>query len=892
MFTSDIKAYLTGERRELPTPDALKEIAKYLFKTYGWVSIPYVISTKYKDGKDGIQKDMFGTFSWKNTDYIKKPSLKQIENAPWDRANAIALATGTVSGNLVAIDLDDGKKVEGLIEELTQRYPIFVSKTRRGYHLIFTVMNENDIPPTKSNVGDVHYGLIDTRGNGGIIIFPPSYYFDPNSKELLWRYKLIYTPSLFRPLTHDEWESIQKVLRIFQTQKVYNQKNITLVETTHTSTELEQVISVLKPYWVEGNRHELTWFLSLWLRSANVSKEKTRELIKKIVKLAGDDELKDRLRTVEDAYENADLYGFYGGSLFGLMSNIAPSLNLDAKSDYFKLVEIIKHPSRYFREPKAYRMGFNKYIFVDPVGGEVWRYKFIDDKIENKKKFVPDTAIFYGFPLYITRVETPYGVEFWRIKWVTKNGKEFTFEGDVNQIVSVMKKETLVLKEDSAKDTLSRILTAADSYGLVYKEIGGQPGFYIVNDKLMPIDVKLPSYTIDNLRASVGALNKIADYFSHTPAHFATVIKWGLLAPFSFAIKQKTKNFLPWLYLFGQSNTGKTTLGQIVLFMWGVKDTKHERTSQAAATPPRLANILGQDTFPVLINEYGDILNEKFGMAEMIKNAIESTISRERMQGVDTMVTFYALAPAMLTSQRATPNDIALKKRMYLIAFGFNHVRKHKQILEFQKEIEPLFPQLVYIGAWVADKIQEDPSMLNLDWRKVADDLLQQLYHTVGMDVPNWAGEWLPFDWFEDMENEAPRRVRQAMAEDVFQGFRKAGISLKDNSFETAVKMAINTGAIQWAAYGERSERVYITKELMTKIKDVLGDQPLSALPELVGRKSWEYSLQKIDGKMVRVVAIPFSDFVNFLKPSVDGEEVKEDIDGKSDLLDYEEWEV
>ncbi len=897
MLTSDIEAYLKGEKRELPSSEDFKEIAEYLFSMYKWVSIPYIITTS-QDG-DGLKKNLVATIKWKNTSYLNPPSLEKIKKADWQKANALALATGIVSGNLVAVDLDDAEKSKDVVEEIRQKYPVLVSRTRRGFHLIFTVTSKKDIPPTRSNVGDGKYGMIDTRGNGGIIVFPPSYYLDPAKQSVLWRYKLIHIPPNFRPLTHDEYDSLKKILHILD----YNQsapqvlnlpQPATVERTVSERLDKDSLVDVLRNYWVAGTRHQLTWYLALWLRSAGVSESDAIAIVKEIAEMAKDTEIEDRARAVKDAYESADLYGTYFSSLYGTMKSIGQTVGMDVRSDYFKLVDAIGHPSKYFGEPKAYRMGYNKYIFVDPTVGEVWRYKYIvgmDKKTkEDVKKFVPDVAIFYGYPLFIVRVKTPYGKEFWKVKWGVKRGKVYEFEGDVSRIVNMMKKKTLVLKEDLARDTLSRILTSAETYGLEYSEIGGNPGFYIYNDKLMTIGVNLPSYSEDLLHTSVQTLDIIYDYFSHVPEHFATVVKWGLLAPFSFAIKQKGGKFLPWLYLFGQSNTGKTTLGEVVLSMWGVADQAHEKTSQSAATPPRLGRALEQDTFPILINEYGAVLNEKFGIAEMVKNAIEGTVSRERMEGVEDMHTFYALAPAMLTSQRAIPEDTALKRRMFLVAFGFNHVRRAEQIEYFRENILPLFPRLCYIGAWIADRIQEDPSLLSRDWMEVADELLVGLYRAVGRDPPEWAKKWLPFDWIEDMENEAPMRVRQAMANDVFNGFRKIGVSLRDNSFEDVVRTALQTGAVPWAAYGDRSNRVYITRDFMSRIQAVLGDQPLSALPELIGQEKWEYTMQKIDKKTVRVISVPFEDFIGFLKPVVGSETVKDE--KKEDKLKIDEWEV
>jgi Cdc6-like AAA superfamily ATPase len=62
-------------------------------------------------------------------------------------------------------------------------------------------------------------------------------------------------------------------------------------------------------------------------------------------------------------------------------------------------------------------------------------------------------------------------------------------------------------------------------------------------------------------------------WFSSVREQFMTALKLGLLMPFSFAIKQKfkgEKGFLPWLYIYGQRDTGKTTTAEIILYIFNI----------------------------------------------------------------------------------------------------------------------------------------------------------------------------------------------------------------------------------------------------------------------------------------------------------------------------------
>jgi hypothetical protein len=48
---------------------------------------------------------------------------------------------------------------------------------------------------------------------------------------------------------------------------------------------------------------------------------------------------------------------------------------------------------------------------------------------------------------------------------------------------------------------------------------------------------------------------------------FPTIIKWSIISPFSYILKQNNK-WIPFLLLYGWSNAGKTTLGKIILSIW------------------------------------------------------------------------------------------------------------------------------------------------------------------------------------------------------------------------------------------------------------------------------------------------------------------------------------
>ena len=114
------------------------------------------------------------------------------------------------------------------------------------------------------------------------------------------------------------------------------------------------------------------------------------------------------------------------------------------------------------------------------------------------------------------------------------------------------------------------------------------------------------------------------EWYSHLGERFTTVIKWGLLAPFSYAIKQKRGTYgihFHWLLLHGAGSTGKSTLGKIIRAIWNLPPD--EKGGSHIDTIPRFGKVVSEGTFPILVNEVADVL-AKENLREVIKSAIES----------------------------------------------------------------------------------------------------------------------------------------------------------------------------------------------------------------------------------------------------------------------------
>ena len=117
------------------------------------------------------------------------------------------------------------------------------------------------------------------------------------------------------------------------------------------------------------------------------------------------------------------------------------------------------------------------------------------------------------------------------------------------------------------------------------------PGFYL-------IDNKIEAYKVDHKRPTDEEIKKCADLLLSLQSEykrkeiFPTFLKWGIMSPFSYILKQiDGEQWMPWLFPYGWTNTGKTTNGKIVLAIWKKhKDkTKHDIGFSAADNVARFA---------------------------------------------------------------------------------------------------------------------------------------------------------------------------------------------------------------------------------------------------------------------------------------------------------------
>ena len=182
------------------------------------------------------------------------------------------------------------------------------------------------------------------------------------------------------------------------------------------------------------------------------------------------------------------------------------------------------------------------------------------------------------------------------------------------------------MKKPEAKDALIAIVERYEELELAEINDGIiQPGYYKINGKIRGFGINqglnLNPRRIDEDRKAVLECIDFLEEFqirSKKKVAFPTVLKWGILAPFSFITKTQSRGedqWLPWLYLYDTTDSGKTTLIiNVVLGIWGRYDKDHDeihfRGPGNIDSPSKLGKTVSKTTYPILVDEIGGLLSE------------------------------------------------------------------------------------------------------------------------------------------------------------------------------------------------------------------------------------------------------------------------------------------
>jgi len=467
---------------------------------------------------------------------------------------------------------------------------------------------------------------------------------------------------------------------------------------------------------------------------------------------------------IKDVDINIDVSGFF--ELF------TKKLRDESKALYLlmKLEEKIGRPSPY-KDPvyNEYKRETDYFITLRGLGRTS---KFVKTKDDLREDRIIIYASLENLIVYRTSGNEPYYIA----EWLETNGRRFVTEGVIDEHVEQLKRQGVVVSRQNIHDCVSVIFKAFEYKKIAsIKEEMKIEGLYILNDELRWSREDFYQPDRDKLKEALEVLNDLSRYYDFAIEIFSDSVKYAILSPISFALKQSGRNPLPYAIYQGPPDTGKSTLAMLSLYIWGA--SSENASISRNVTPARLGRKIGQWTYPIIMNEAEGIKFVNPEVWAMIRDAWDTLKFREKYTSGGTIFTAeYSMAPLILTSRRGlyeTLDDDEKKRFHFFNLTGKPRISRNK-IEEFDKKYgkwgSKLRMKLVYMAPFIYQwlKINWDKILskdMRFEWKEIGEEILRYLYKEAGLETPEWIEKRYDPQSLEEYEDELVEEIKIALKE-------------------------------------------------------------------------------------------------------------------------------
>lgn len=532
-------------------------------------------------------------------------------------------------------------------------------------------------------------------------------------------------------------------------------------------------------------------------------------------------------------------------------------------------------------------------FYVDEKLGQICLGLLKDDGIFPLKSIIniiPKKLIVYKNPL-LPMAEPKVELEYYE-----KNQKNYVSKiGPLNSTFDILKelqRKNYVLNKTKSEDAFNSIISAMKEHdGLVeYKTDVTTSGYYYIDGKMVKKNTSIDNIEIrkEDVIQCCNFLNKVSSMWKDRSI-FPTVLKWAIMSPFSFMIKsnQEEIKWMPWLQLYGQGQSGKTTLGLISLYIWNKKPSTHNKGFNNIDTTARLGEVVSKDTHPILINEVGSLSETgKFrrytGILELIKHAVESHVVRGKLVDYNRYEEILALSPLILTSNYSPPNDGSLSRRFTSIHFSKDEKKESDEQLSFGKIMEENRKYLPVLGKFTEQYIDKDPSVLfRRDWKDIAKKTLIDFYQFADLEKPEWIDYFIEQKDAIDESNEKTMfALRAFLVDRINSAFSRN--SRNDNNFnglKEKLEYCLDYNLVPFlhriTSKGRVKENtIIITHDILDEMnKSWTKIENITTLKDIGLQLGLEHGGKYLNDKKTKVVFGPQSKLVKFINPEILSEE-------------------
>jgi hypothetical protein len=532
---------------------------------------------------------------------------------------------------------------------------------------------------------------------------------------------------------------------------------------------------------------------------------------------------------------------------------------------------------------------YAKITHIEPHGeGKRLEYATIHQQI------IYEGIVINAIPIKITKYQSPitttttkYDILFESPTGITL----LTGPATIEEILLLLRSNGHVYDSRAAERVLPAILSGyyRDNKMEIRSELE-TPGFYLINGKVQAYGYTPHDYEED----IVGCTRLLDDLASRykRPEIFATLIKWGLIAPFSYVLKQmKDKTLcLPWKYDYGETHAGKTTNGEIVLRIWRIDDSDHKKGFTSVDTTPKMGFAIMHSTFPMLVNEVPDLNDPKKGdWVEAIKNAVYDETFRNRVEGsrFDHYRPFPAYRAFYFTGNPFPPDNPAFQRRMFPTYYSHDDIPAEKK--EFEAILKKQGDKLGTLGDFTAKFILKNNDCLKKDWRQLTTEILIAFYKVAGREEPSWVHLLSAETQLEDIMEAQKQVFRGFLMRQVNDIHARHFNSLtgsvgqeceRNVDFESRLIFCLDKELIPFLRRKSKgASDVIILHDIVTELKRQRIDY-ISSLPQLqsmIGGGS-KHDPVRLDGsrKQHKAITVDINEFIRFIYPSASEEDLNQ----------------
>ena len=350
----------------------------------------------------------------------------------------------------------------------------------------------------------------------------------------------------------------------------------------------------------------------------------------------------------------------------------------------------------------------------------------------------------------------------YEVHFISKNPAEphAKITGTLQEIWEGLKDTSYILNSSVAQNALTCVFSHyLKQNWFEKKQEDLQPGFYYINNELIASGFEEKEYTKEDLQKAANFLNEYI--YSHpNPTLIASIIRAGILLPFSFAQKQavlagKLRKRMRYLFLCGETKSGKTTTAMLLSQIWTSDEKISNKISYASfCTEARAAKHLSSSTHILIVDEVNRDL-ETSTVKELLKYAQEDTMARIILSKTQKQIHYPALSAVIMTSNSHFPEDPALLERFLVFRF-----RKHDKIsavarAKYEKED---FNSLWSLGQFIWNYIKTHG--LRDNYIDYATEILKAFYKEAEIYA-----EWLDWSFTHDTAETEEEQEYQREAE-------------------------------------------------------------------------------------------------------------------------------